>query len=97
VTHEQQLDAIVGDLRAVVEDLRSELADLRCAGTHADVTPDARSALLSPSDVAQVLGVSDRTLRRLRKHRRFPKPLRGTGRRPKWTYASIARYTEGAG
>ena len=89
------LTAVVTDLRDVVRDLRIELAVLRQPSPHADVAHDARTAPLGPSDVALMLGVSTRTLRRLRKQRRFPRPVRGTGRRPKWTYASIAGYLEG--
>jgi predicted DNA-binding transcriptional regulator AlpA len=87
------LDAAVHDLRQVVQDLRSELATLRGSGPHARV--DGRT-LMGPADVARMLGVSTRTLRRLRKTRRFPRPVRAKGRRPRWTRASIARFMEGS-
>ena len=87
-----RIETVVGELREVVQHLRSELAILRGAGPHPRV---ARSALLSPPDVARMLDVSPRTLRRLRKDRRFPRPVRGTGRRPRWRYFSITRYLEG--
>jgi len=87
------LDTTVEDLRQVVRDLRSELAALRGSSPHALV--DGRT-LMGPADVARMLGVSTRTLRRLRKSRRFPRPVKGTGRRPRWTRASVVRFMEGS-
>ena len=90
MTLEARLDAVVGDLRQVVEDLQRELAVLRGSSPRGDV-----DQLIGPADVARMLGVGTRTLRRERKRRDFPRPVRGSGRRPRWRYAAIARYLEG--
>ncbi|MHC4997120.1 MAG: helix-turn-helix transcriptional regulator, partial [Planctomycetota bacterium] len=84
--------AAADDLKDVVESLRSELANLRETSPRGPVDTHA---LLSPPEVASMLGVSTRTLRRLRHQRRFPRPFRGVCVRPRWRFKDILAYLEG--
>jgi predicted DNA-binding transcriptional regulator AlpA len=48
-------------------------------------------------DLAQVLGISRRTLERERSAGRFPPPDRLVGKMPIWSVATIRRWVEGGG
>ena len=67
------LTAAVADLREVVRDLQSVVETLRPG------CPVGGVDLLNFDEVARTIGVSPRTLRRLRSRRDFPKPVRGPG------------------
>jgi predicted DNA-binding transcriptional regulator AlpA len=81
------LTAAVADLREVVRDLRSVVETLRPASPGVDVD------LLSFDQVAGAIGVSPRTLRRLRARRGFPRPLGGPGPL-RWRKRSIESWLE---
>ncbi|WP_169981226.1 helix-turn-helix transcriptional regulator [Tautonia rosea] len=48
-------------------------------------------------ELAEALGVSRRTLERLRSAGRFPKPDRVVGRMPLWAPETIRKWIEGGG
>ena len=81
------LIAVVAELREVVRDLRSELALLRQPSPGGDVD------LLTADGVASTIGVSERTLRRLRARRGFPRPMRGPGPL-RWRRRDLERWLE---
>ena len=85
MTPADALTAAVAELREVVRDLRIELATLR------DGSPPA---IVDADGVAQILGVGERTLRRLRRARGFPRPIRGPGPL-RWRASDVQRYLEG--
>lgn len=76
-------------LRGAVEDLRDRLEHL------GRPSPAASVDLLDSDQVADELGISPRTLRRERKRRAFPAPVRGRGR-PRWRRKDILAYVERA-
>ena len=84
-----RLTVEVDRLTELVGSLRMHVADLRKAGPHADVS----SLLLSATGVAQLVDVSPRTLRRIRKERGFPKPVKGPGH-PRWRRRDIEKWIE---
>ena len=83
-----EIEAVISRLCDVVRDLRSELAVLRRS------SPRGNVELLSAKELARTLGVSLRTLRRLRQQRRFPRPVKGV--RLRWRCGDVARWM-GAG
>lgn len=89
MTPHASLDATMAELRDVVRDLRSVVESLR------PTSPGVGVDLLSAEDVARAIGVSERTLRRLRSRRDFPKPLRGPGPL-RWRRAAVQAYMERA-
>jgi predicted DNA-binding transcriptional regulator AlpA len=89
VTPDAALTAAVADLREVVRDLRSVVESLRPGSAAGGVD------LLNFDDVARTVGVSPRTLRRLRSRRDFPKPIRGPGPL-RWRRRDIQAYLESA-
>jgi predicted DNA-binding transcriptional regulator AlpA len=85
------LTAAVADLREVVRDLRSELALLRQPSPAAVVAP---KPYLTAAETALELGIGERSLRRLRAARGFPRPIRGPGPL-RWRWRDIQAYLEG--
>ena len=83
------LIAALDRLRVVVEDLRDRLEHL------GRPSPPVLTDLLDAEAVAQMIGVSERTLRRERKGRAFPKPVKGRGC-PRWRRRDIEVYLERA-
>ena len=76
--------------------LRSGLADLGDPSGHRDVPPGGTrngSECLSAVQVAEMLGVGPRTLRRWRHEGRAPRPLRGSGL-PRWRRTDVLRFLE---
>jgi predicted DNA-binding transcriptional regulator AlpA len=76
----ERLCGLVEDLRSVVETMRQP-------------SPGVGVDLLTAEDVARAIGVSERTLRRLRSRRDFPKPLRGPGPL-RWRRSTVLAYLE---
>ena len=80
----------------VAANLRAGLADLggpgpdRVVGTHGDT---ASEALLDTRELAGLLGIGVRTLRRWRHEGRAPKPLRGEGPL-RWRRADVERWIQ---
>ena len=60
----------------------------------ADALPPQRKALRL-DELAEALGISRRSIERLRSSGRFPKPSRVVGRMPIWSLASIDEWLEG--
>lgn len=85
------LTAAVADLREVVRDLRSELASLRQPSPAAVVAP---KPYLTAAETALELGIGERSLRRLRAARGFPRPLKCRGPL-RWRRRDIERWLEG--
>ena len=85
-------EAVVAALTALqgeVQMMRIELADLREQSLHGPM-----DGLIGIKGVCELLDVSDRTLRRIRAVRGFPKPVKGKGRL-RWRRGDIVRYLEG--
>ena len=85
-----RLEAVADRLESLAEDLRSQLDDLRLSSLHGPV--DQRELLAIP-DVAKMLGMGERSLRRLRKRRGFPKPVKGPGRL-RWRRSEVTAWME---
>jgi len=90
MTSTDRLEAVTDRLESLAEDLRSQLENLRGTSLHGPV--DERELLTIP-ELAQVLGMGDRTLRRMRKRRDFPKPVRGPGRL-RWRRFQVFQWME---
>ena len=85
-----RLEAIVDRLAEVAEDLRSQLDHLRASSLH---VPVDEHEFLTVAEVVEMLSVGERTLRRLRARRGFPKPVRGPGKL-RWRRADLVRWME---
>jgi excisionase family DNA binding protein len=85
---------IVPDLLLVlIEEVRGLRADLRSANVEPEpARPD--DVLLSARDVASLLKVSDRELRRIRAGNDFPAPVM-VGRRPRFRRAAVEAWMAG--
>ena len=79
------LEVAIERICGLLEDLRSELATLR---------ESSPAAVVDADGVARMLGVGERTLRRLRATRNFPRPIRGPGPL-RWRRRDSERYLEG--
>jgi hypothetical protein len=72
------LEALVHAAQLVIQDLRSGLAHLGGSGPDATVKPAAvTNDLLEADELAALLRINVRTLRRWRIEGRVPRPLRG--------------------
>ena len=80
-----RLEVAIERLCGLVEVLRSELALLR---------PSSPPTVVDADGVARMLGVGERTLRRLRATRNFPRPISGPGPL-RWRRRDIERWLEG--
>jgi predicted DNA-binding transcriptional regulator AlpA len=85
------LAAEVAELRVITQDLRSALASISASSPGGVVAP---KPYLTAAEVARELGVGERTLRRLRAARGFPRPIRGPGPL-RWRRRDIDRYVGG--
>lgn len=54
----------------------------------------APSQTLDRKTLALLIGVSERTLDRMRHDRGFPRPLTGNGRNPRWSRPVIERWLQ---
>ena len=97
-----QLDsALASDFRALADlasrlarRLESGLADLPDSEPSATVKPTAPFAeLLGARELAALLAINARTLRRWKQEGRIPKPLRGKGP-PRWRRSAIDQWLE---
>ena len=88
MTAETRLDALADRFETLAEDLRSQLDHLRASSLHGPVD---EHEFLTVAEVVEMLSVGERTLRRLRARRGFPRPVKGQGRL-RWRRADLVRW-----
>ena len=100
---ESRISAQLDQLQTSVDELRNRVEHLakqsKCRGVQTTTaTPDAVApdplSLLTASEVAALLQVDVRTLRRMRHERAFPRPAR-VGRSLRWKRSVVERWLEG--
>jgi excisionase family DNA binding protein len=100
---EARICAQLNRLQTSVDELRNRVEHLAKQSKGRDVltstaTPDAAApdplALLTAAEVAALLQVDVRTLRRMRHERSFPRPTR-LGRSLRWKRSLVERFLEG--
>ena len=87
-----RLDALALAAQLLAQDLRSGLADLSALSPSVPV--DHADALLSATELAKLLSIDSRTLRRWRHQGRAPKPLKGQDPL-RWRRSDVERWIEG--
>lgn len=81
-------------LQVSVDELRNRLELLATQSKCRDVPTDPHS-LLTAADVAALLQIDVRTLRRMRHERSFPRPTR-VGRSLRWKRSLVERWLDGS-
>jgi predicted DNA-binding transcriptional regulator AlpA len=78
----------------IAANLRGGLADLSVSGPHATVkSPPTASDLLEADELAALLKIDIRTLRRWRREDKVPKPLRGKGPL-RWSRTAVEQWLQ---
>ena len=90
MTAADRLDALADRFGALVEDLAIQLDALR------DMSPGVpveEHEFMTIAELVEMLSVGERTLRRLRARRGFPRPVKGPGKL-RWRRADLVRWME---
>lgn len=89
------LERLIASVDGLREDVRNGLEHLgESSNCPSDVPPDPHS-LLTAADVAALLQINVRTLRRMRHERSFPRPTR-VGRALRWKRSLVERWLDGS-
>jgi excisionase family DNA binding protein len=91
---EARISAQLKRLESAVDELRKRLELLAAPSNCRDALPPDPLSLLTAAEVAALLQVDVRTLRRMRHERTFPRPTR-LGRSLRWKRSLVERWLEG--